>query len=98
MKLKKYFIVGALLTMIIGCGKDSGDSREKADNVVMIQIAYENNPGEPFDLACNEWKRLIEEKSKGKIIIISSHIMEDLNNLSATLYLFDNGKVAKMYE
>ena len=65
MKLKKYFIVGALLTMIIGCGKDSGDSRKKADNVVMNKIANENNPGKPIDLACNEWKRLIEEKSKG---------------------------------
>ncbi len=58
---------------------------------------------EPFNGIENETvlkisKYLLEEKSKGKIIIISSHIMEDLNNLSATLYLFDNGKVAKMYE
>ncbi|MDR1831451.1 MAG: C4-dicarboxylate TRAP transporter substrate-binding protein [Fusobacteriaceae bacterium] len=38
-----------------------------ADKTVTIQIGYENNPGEPFDEACREWKRLIEEKSKGSI-------------------------------
>lgn len=32
---------------------------------VTVRIAYENNPGEPLDLACNEWKRLIEERSNG---------------------------------
>ncbi len=32
---------------------------------VVVQIAYENFPGEPTDLACNEWARLIEEKSGG---------------------------------
>lgn len=32
---------------------------------VTIQIGYENHPGEPLDLGCNEWKRLVEEKSNG---------------------------------
>lgn len=37
-----------------------------ADNEpVVVQIGYENNPGEPIDLAINEWARLLEEKSNG---------------------------------
>lgn len=32
---------------------------------VVVQIGYENNPGEPIDLACKEWKRLVEEESNG---------------------------------
>ena len=31
-----------------------------------IKLAYENNPGEPFDLAMREWARLFGEKTKGK--------------------------------
>ena len=31
-----------------------------------IKVAYENNPGEPFDLAMNEWARLFKEKTGGK--------------------------------
>jgi tripartite ATP-independent transporter DctP family solute receptor len=36
---------------------------------VIIQIGYENNPGEPIDLAIHEWKRLAEERSNGSIEI-----------------------------
>lgn len=38
-------------------------------DAVVIQIAYENNPGEPIDLGCNEWKRLIEERSNGTMTV-----------------------------
>lgn len=37
------------------------------EDVVHIQIAYENNPGEPLDLACQRWKELLEEQSGGEI-------------------------------
>ncbi len=40
----------------------------KAQEVV-IQIGYENHPGEPLDLGCNEWKRLVEEESGGAMTI-----------------------------
>lgn len=40
-----------------------------ATAAVTIMIGYENNPGEPIDLACNEWKRLVEEKSNGEMIV-----------------------------
>ena len=38
-------------------------------------------------------KYLISEKEKGKIIIISSHIKEDLLDLTNTIYYFDAGKI-----
>ena len=38
---------------------------------------------------------LKEEKTKGKLIIISTHIKEDLENLSDEIYHFDAGHVTK---
>lgn len=32
---------------------------------IVIQIGYENHPGEPIDEGCKEWKRLVEEMSNG---------------------------------
>lgn len=31
-----------------------------------IKVTYENNPGEPFDLAMHEWARLFKESTKGE--------------------------------
>ena len=31
-----------------------------------IKVAYENNPGEPFDLSVREWARLFKERTKGE--------------------------------
>ncbi|MCL1999876.1 MAG: C4-dicarboxylate TRAP transporter substrate-binding protein [Planctomycetes bacterium] len=36
---------------------------------VEIRVGYENHPGEPVDLFCIEWKRLVEERSKGTMSI-----------------------------
>lgn len=36
---------------------------------------------------------LLEEKKKGKLIIISTHIKEDLEKLSDIIYTFDNGEI-----
>ena len=41
-------------------------------------------------------KLLIEEKQKGKLIIIASHIKEDIENLADEVYEFDGGKVSKI--
>lgn len=41
-------------------------------------------------------KMLLEEKSKGKIIIIATHIKEDLEKLVDEIYEFDGGKVSKV--
>ncbi|MBI0579893.1 C4-dicarboxylate TRAP transporter substrate-binding protein [Neobacillus cucumis] len=55
--------------MLVGCGKSKSASGGKEQDVYTIKIGYENQPGEPIDLAAKEWKRLAEEKSKGKIKI-----------------------------
>ena len=41
---------------------------------------------------------LKEEKKKGKLIIISTHIKEDLDNLSDKIYYFDAGTITNSYE
>lgn len=44
-------------------------------------------------------KILIEERTKGKIVIITSHIKEDVEELSDEIYQFDDGKLSrKNYE
>nr|WP_319490002.1 C4-dicarboxylate TRAP transporter substrate-binding protein [uncultured Caproiciproducens sp.] len=45
----------------------STGSTAAAAKTVQFQIAYENNPGEPIDEACQKWKSLIEQKSNGSI-------------------------------
>lgn len=40
-----------------------------ASGVEVVQICYENNPGEPIDLACKEWKKLVEERSNGSMLV-----------------------------
>jgi len=36
---------------------------------VTIMIGYENNPGEPIDLACQKWQQLVQEKSNGEMVV-----------------------------
>lgn len=52
-----------------GAGGESKTENANAPETapVIIQIGYENNPGEPIDQAANEWKRLLEEKSGGNM-------------------------------
>lgn len=38
---------------------------------------------------------LLEKKKEGKLIIVSTHIKEDLTKLSDKIYVFDNGKVSE---
>ncbi len=60
----------ALVLVLAACIFASGQS-EKAGvaKPVVLQIGYENNPGEPIDLACHEWQKIIEEKSNGTMKI-----------------------------
>lgn len=48
---------------------DSSDATVVEGEPIIVQIGYENNPGEPVDLAINEWARLLEEKSNGSMIM-----------------------------
>ena len=67
MKKINLLLTAATTLLFMACGgKDEGTAATaKEPTPVTIQIGYENNPGEPFDLACKEWKRLIEERSNG---------------------------------
>jgi tripartite ATP-independent transporter DctP family solute receptor len=54
--------------LLAACG--SGSSSAAAPSSVnpaqvVLQIGYENNPGEPIDLAMNRWKELVAEKNEG---------------------------------
>ncbi|MDO4269512.1 MAG: C4-dicarboxylate TRAP transporter substrate-binding protein [Eubacteriales bacterium] len=81
MKYKKMIAAGLTAAMAVGmltgCGQASqpseggtaGKTAEPETQQVVIQLGYENNPGESIDLGCNEWARLVEEKSGGDIKI-----------------------------
>lgn len=38
---------------------------------------------------------LLEKKKEGKLIIVSTHIKEDLTKLSDKIYVFDNGRISE---
>lgn len=64
---KKFICIGMVLLVSFGllfAGGEKEDASVKAKPVV-IQLGYENNPGEPIDLAAHEWQRILEEKSNG---------------------------------
>ena len=55
---------------------------------------------EPFNGIDNESRKLIKnlllsEKKKGKIIIIATHMKDDLDDLCDIIYKIDNGKIEK---
>ena len=54
------------ITLLAGCG---GQQSASKDGKVVIQVGYENNPGEPFDKGVNKWKELLEQKSNGTMTI-----------------------------
>ena len=75
---KKSWILSLITTMALSvaltaCG--GGNSEKPASSAepaaegkeYTVKIAYENQPGEPIDLAVQEWKRLAEEKTNGKL-------------------------------
>lgn len=68
----KYLFVLLASMMIIslvlgGCGTSKKDTAAKADEKIVIKIAYGNNVGEPNDKAVREWGRLMKEKSNGRV-------------------------------
>ena len=42
---------------------------KEVKETIVLQLAYENNPGEPFDLAANRWAELLGEASQGTMRI-----------------------------
>lgn len=59
-------LLAAMTMSLTACGgSGAGEETNDTSGSVLVQIAYENNPGEPIDLAAQEWQRLVEEKSGG---------------------------------
>ncbi len=67
------WLAGALAMVMIlslvlaGCGGGSKSTAPKAEEKIIIKIAYGNNVGEPNDKAVREWGRLMKEKSSGRV-------------------------------
>lgn len=102
MKKKLSFILFVLCLsvsiVLAGCGKSENVSGK--DKTYKIKIGYENQPGEPLDLAANEWKKLAEKQSNGKIKIelypssqLGSKLdaIEQMKSGANVLYLADAG-------
>lgn len=70
MKKRWFMCVLAVLVMtsllLTGCGGAKKDEK-KAEDKIVIKIAYGNNVGEPNDKAVREWGRLMKEKSNGRV-------------------------------
>lgn len=69
--MKKWFIgllmiTAALSLVLAGCGGSKQEAK-KANEKIVIKIAYGNNVGEPNDKAVREWGRLMKEKSNGRV-------------------------------
>ena len=63
-----------------------------------IMILDEPFNGIEVDTVKKISKYLLQEKKKNKLIIVSTHIKEDLDNLSDEIYSFDNGTVKKVWK
>jgi tripartite ATP-independent transporter DctP family solute receptor len=67
--MKKFLLVLAVFAASAAglSAGGGGESSAPSEKKVVVQIGYENNPGEPIDQAIHEWKRLAEEKSRGAL-------------------------------
>lgn len=45
----------------------ASESAEPAAEPIVVQIGYENTPGDHIDLGCNKWAELLEERSGGSM-------------------------------
>ncbi|MDD3347982.1 C4-dicarboxylate TRAP transporter substrate-binding protein [Oscillibacter sp.] len=69
------FLTLAMTLSLAACGSSSeqsasgGEAAKPAAEKIVIQVAHENNPGEPVFVAGEEWQRLVAEKSGGTMEI-----------------------------
>lgn len=61
--------IGGFIMFRQGGGKKEENAAPQASAPVVIQAGYENHPGEPLDQSMREWKRLLEEKSGGTMVM-----------------------------
>lgn len=79
-KLWMFVMAIALMAFLAACSSDengssdndssvAGDSNATSNETYVVKVGYENNPGEPFDLAVQKWAELAKERSNGQLII-----------------------------
>lgn len=118
-KISTAVLLSAAIVGLSGCGdKDTKSTAQAqtqaqtqstpapAKKPIVLKLGYENHPGEPFDLGCNKWKELLEERSGGtmkielypssqlgsKADIIDSMILgEDVSTLADGAFYADRG-------
>lgn len=70
-KILAMLCAAAMLLSLAACGSstNTGDAAntDSGTSKVTIQVAYENNPGEPIDDSAKEWQRLVAERSNGTL-------------------------------
>ncbi len=68
--MKKLVIVLALITVLLPMvfAQGSGE-KASAKNVVELQIAHDNHPGDPLAAACEFWAQILEERSNGTMVL-----------------------------
>lgn len=70
-KLLSLLLVLALVMAVLpACGgTDNGNEGNEGEGEtaepVIVRVGYENNPGEPIDIACNAWAEYLDELSGG---------------------------------
>jgi tripartite ATP-independent transporter DctP family solute receptor len=87
--MKKVFLTAVLALaaagmVFAGGGQQSGSSAAaSAKNPIVLQVGYENNPGEQIDLAIHQWAKILAEKSGGtmKIEIFPSSQLGNKNDI-----------------
>lgn len=68
-KLIAIFMMAFIVLALAACSdkSESGEMEKGSDDVIKINVAYGNQPGEPIDEMAKKWKSLVEEKSDGKL-------------------------------
>lgn len=64
-KLAALFLMATSVLTLALCGTSAAASKDP----IVLQIGYENHPGEPVDLAINHWKKLVDERGDGSLRI-----------------------------
>ncbi len=67
--MKKTIVLLLIVIVSVSMAFGAGEKEGAAVKPVVLQVGYENNPGEPIDLACIEWQKIIDEKSQGTMKI-----------------------------
>ncbi|MGI6732684.1 MAG: C4-dicarboxylate TRAP transporter substrate-binding protein [Anaerovoracaceae bacterium] len=70
--LSLLLVLALIMAFLPACGTDgNGGNEGEGDAVepVIVRVGYENNPGEPIDIACKAWAEYLDELSGGTMVM-----------------------------